>query len=442
MAKLASGVRVRLSMMMFIQYAINGIWAIPLGFYLTRVGYTGREIALVAGTTFALGAIIAPFFVGMIADRFFAGQKVLGVLNLASAGLLYLASQMAVDAAGVKQPMVLFWILLGHYVLYVPTWSLTNSIALYQMSNPGKQFPSIRVMGTFGWVAVSAVSLFSDRITAAMGLSGNYEATRIPMLLGAGIGLVAGVMAFFMPDTPPKVSARKVTAADILGIRALALFKDRNFCIFAASSFLIFFPAMFYWQFCNLFLNEIGMQAVQFKQSIGQMVEVVFLFLMPLFFARLGVKKMLLIGMLAWLTRFVCFGFGNLGAGLPLLYLGLGLHGVCFDFFFVTGQLYTDKKAPREIQAQAQGLIALITYGAGWLVGVFAAGEIVDAYATKEMVGGIEKVVAHNWQAIWVYPVVMAVAIMVFFVFFFRDKTVVGRDEERSAADLAAQAKA
>ncbi len=429
MPGMSVNVRTRLSVMMFIQYAFNGIWVIPLSFYLTKVGYTGVEIGFVAGTTFALGGIIAPFFVGMLADRFFSAQKVLGVLNFLAAGFLYFASQMAVSPEGVKQPMVLFWILLAHYLCYMPTWSLTNSIALYQMSNPGKQFPSIRVMGTFGWIAVSTIALFSGQITGAMGVVGNVEATQIPMFLGSGIGLLAGLLAYILPSTPPKVTDQKITLADILGVKALALFKDRNFVIFAISSFLIFLPAMFYWQFCNLFLNEIGMEYVQFKQSIGQMAEVIFLFLMPLFFARLGVKKMLLIGMLAWVGRFVCFGFGDLHTMAFLLYTGLALHGVCYDFFFVTGQLYTDMKAPKEIQAQAQGLISLITFGLGWFVGSLLAGRVIDAYAIKEIVKGVEKAVSHDWQAIWVTPIIMAVVITAFFVIFFNDKAVVGRDE-------------
>ena len=425
-----------MSIMMFLQYAFNGIWVIPLSFYLNEVGYTGVEIASAAGTTFALGGIIAPFFVGMIADRFFSAQKLLGILNLAAAALLYFASQMAVNSDGVKQPVVLFWILLAHYLCYMPTWSLTNSIALYQMTNPGKQFPSIRVMGTFGWIAVSTIALFSSQITGAMGMEGNIEATQIPMFLGSGIGVLAGLLAFIMPSTPPKVTDKKITLGDILGVKALALFKDRNFSIFAISSFLIFFPAMFYWQFCNVYLNEIGMGQVQFKQSIGQMAEVIFLFLMPWFFARIGVKKMLLIGMLAWMARFICFGFGNLGPLVLLLYMGLALHGVCFDFFFVTGQLYTDKKAPKEIQAQAQGLISLITFGLGWLVGVLAAGKIMDMYTVTRVVEGVEKHM-HQWRSIWMYPICMTVVVTVFFAIFFKDQAVVGREDDQTAAEQA-----
>ena len=433
MPALSSNVRTRLSIMMFLQYAYNGIWVIPLGFYLTKVGYTGVEIGLVAGTTFALGAMIAPFLVGILVDRFFAGQKVLGILNFLSAAFLYLGSQMVVNSEGVKQPWVLFWVLLAHYLCYMPTWALTNSIALYQMSNPGKQFPSIRVMGTFGWIAVSTVTLFSSMITDALGVSGNIEATQIPMFLGSGIGIVAALLAFMLPDTPPKVTDKKLSVADILGIRALALFKDRNFLIFAISSFLIFFPAMFYWQFCNLFLNELGMEFVQFKQSIGQMAEVIFLYLMPWFFLRIGVRKMLLIGMLAWIARFICFGFGDLQTLAFLLYTGLALHGICYDFFFVTGQLYTDKKAPREIQAQAQGLISLITFGMGWFVGSLLAGKIIDIYAIKQTVNGVEISTGHHWKIIWMYPITMAVVITLFFLMFFKDRTVVGREEENEA---------
>ena len=425
-----TNIRVRLSIMMFIQYAFNGIWIIPVAFYLSANGYTGVEIGYVVGTTFALGAIISPFFVGMIADRFFSAQKLLGVINIGAAVMLLLASQMALDGSGDKQPVVLFWILLAHFLFYMPSWALTNSIALYQMDNPGKQFPGIRVMGTFGWIFVSTISLFSSEITGALGITGNIEATQVPMILGAGIGLIAGLLAFILPSTPPKVTDKKITAADILGLKALSLFKDKNFRIFAISSFLIFFPAMFYWQFANLFLNELGMEFVQFKQSIGQMAEVIFLYMMPFFFARYGVKKMLLVGMLAWALRFICFGFGDLHTFAFLLYTGLALHGVCFDFFFVTGQLYTDKKAPKEIQAQAQGLISLITFGLGWFVGALVAGRIIDVYAITEIVDGVEKIVGHNWDTIWIYPSIMAIAILIFFQIFFKDNAVVGRETE------------
>ncbi len=230
---MSNNIRFRLSIMMFLQYAFNGIWYIPLAFYLSASGYTGVEIGFVAGTTFALGAIISPFFVGMIADRFFSAEKVLGVINIISSILLLVASQLALDSTGTKQPVVLFWILLAHFLFYMPTWALTNSIALYQMDNPGKQFPAIRVMGTFGWILVSTITLFSSEITGIMGITGNIEATQIPMILGACIGIISGLMAFILPNTPPKVKGVKTTIADVLGLKALALFKDQklpHFC--------------------------------------------------------------------------------------------------------------------------------------------------------------------------------------------------------------------
>jgi len=429
MSNLSTNVRSRLSIMMFLQYAFNGIWVPPLVSCLGKAGYSGVEIGWMYAT-FALGGLFAPFLVGMIVDRFFSGQKVLGVLNLLAAGFLWFASQNVVNDAGEKQPMILFWLFLAHYLCYVPTWPLTNSIALYQMDNPGKQFPSIRVMGTFGWIAVSTISLFSDKITPVLGMEGNIEFTNIPMQLGCAIGIVAGLLSFFMPKTPPKVTDQKITFGDILGVKALALFKDRNFLVFTISTLLIMFPALFYWLFCNMFLNEIGMKYVQFKQSIGQMAEVIFLVLMPLFFARFGVKPMLVIGMFAWMARFLCFGFGNADNLTFMLYLGLALHGVCYDFFFVTGQLYTDKKAPKEIQAQAQGLISMITFGFGWFFGALLVGKIVDHYSIKAIVEGTEKVVNHSWQSIWMFPIGMIVFITAFFLIFFNDKTVVGRDEE------------
>ena len=427
MADMSPNTRIRLSVMMFLQYAFQGVWVIPLGFYLTKVGYTGSQIGSMYGTI-ALGFIIAPFFVGMVADRFFSAQKVLGVVNILAAVLLFWASKTAVSPDGSAQPQVFFWVLLAHCIFYTPSWALTNTIALNQMSDPGKQFPSIRVLGTIGWIVVSAVTLLSPVLKM------NIEATNLPMIIGAAIGMVTGIFSFFLPDTPPKPTEHKPTVADIIGIKAISLMKDRNFAVFAICSFLIMLPGTFYWIFCNVFLNEIGMEFAQLKQSMGQMSELVFMLIMPFFFARLGVKKMLLIGMLAWLARFLCFAYGDMASAVWLLYLGFILHGVCFDFFFVTGQLYTDKKAPNEIQAQAQGLISLITFGVGWLVGTKLAGVVVDKYVTgTKLVEGSEELI-HNWKAIWLYPAVMAAVIAVVFLIFFNDKTMVGQKTETAQA--------
>lgn len=426
---LATGVRVKLSVMMFLQYAFNGIWIIPLGTYLNAVGYSGNDIGR-AYSTSAIGCILAPFFVGMIADKFFAAEKLLAVLNLAGGALLLLAARLSVDASGHAHAGglgVCYWVLLLHFLCYMPTWALTNTIALRQLSNPTQQFPSIRVMGTIGWVVVSSLCLFGANITRAFGASGSFEATAVPMYIGALIGLAAGVVAFGLPHTPPQGDGSKVSAADILGLKALALFRDRNYAIFALTSFLIMFAGLFHWSMTNLYLNESKMNFAQFWQSSGQMSETIFLFVMPLFFRRFGVKNMLMMGLVAWIVRFVCFSFGVWQSGTwVLVFLGLLLHGPCFDFFFVTGQLYTDRKASKDIQAQAQGLISLLTFGLGWFFGSKLAGAVVDHYAVKDSVG---KVVGHAWHSIWLVPIAIVAVIIVIFGGFFNDNLRVGHDD-------------
>jgi len=426
---MTSGIRWRLSVMMFLQYAFQGIWIIPLGTYLSAVGYSGSEVGT-AYSTAAIGCIIAPFFVGMVADKFFEAQKLLGVLNLAAAGLLLAAARLSVGADGRAHPDGLglcYWVLLLHFVCYMPTWALTNTIALRQMDEPARQFPSIRVMGTIGWVVVSAICLFGQSITALFGATGSFEATAVPMSIGAVIGAVAGLLAFFMPRTMPEGRGKQVTAADILGVKALSLFRDRDYAVFALTSFLIMFAGMFHWSFTNLYLNESKMEYAQFWQSSGQMTETIFLFIMPWFFLRFGVKKMLMMGLVAWIARFVCFSFGVWQSPTwVLVFLGLLLHGPCFDFFFVTGQLYTDHKASRDIQAQAQGLITLLTFGLGWFVGSMLAGRVVDAYALHDAAG---QVIGHQWQTIWLIPIGIVAGIIVIFGLFFRDQSRVGHEE-------------
>ena len=385
---LGASVRTRLSIMMFLQYAIQGIWIIPLGAYLFKVGFSGVAVSW-AYNSMALGGLIAPFFVGMIADRFFSAQKVLAVLNIVAGVVLLAASQMATNAAGQPQPKIFFLLLLVHNVCYMPTWALTNSIAMAQMTRPDKQFPGIRVMGTLGWIVVSAVGLlaalgqlegFKD-IAFLHGLAKeNIETTTLPMKIGAFIAIAAGLFAVCLPKTPPKSTGEKVTFADILGTKALKLLKEPCFAVFVLCSFIITFALAFYFSFCNAYLNECAWSYTQFKMSIGQMSEVVFMLAMPLFFRRLGVKKMLMVGMLAWVVRFGLFALGNTGPLVAMFYVAVALHGICYDFFFVTGQIYTDKKAPKEIQASAQGFISLVTIGLGMFIGNLLAGPLVDGY--------------------------------------------------------------
>lgn len=438
---MTSSTRRKLQIMMFLTYAFNGIWIIPFGTYLNKVGYSGANIGT-AYMAFAIGCIVSPFFVGMIADKFFAAEKLLGILNILASGFLVAAAVVSVnpegvaykDAAGEPTLGIFRWVLLAHFLCYMPTWALANSVSFRQMENTGKEFPRIRMWGTIGWIAVSSVSLAfvlaGDKINASFGLTIGYEQSVIPMYIGAGIGLTSGIFSFFLPHTPPAADKKKVTFNDVLGVKAFALLKDKNFFIFALTSFLIFFPGMFYWAFANLYLNESHMKGAAFWQSTGQMTEVVFLFIMPWFFSRFGVKKMLLFGLVAWIARFVCFSFGVWGsATAALVVLGLLLHGPCFDFFFVTGQLYTDKKAPKEIQSQAQGFIFLITFGLGWFCGSYVAGKVVDKYVVD---GG------HNWHTIWLWPIAFVAAILVVFLAGFHDKTRVNHDTDDESAEVTA----
>jgi len=421
-----TGVRVRLSIMMFLQYAYNGIWIIPLATYLTRLGYSGGNVGSAYGT-FALGCIIAPFFVGMIADKFFSAQKILGVLNISSGILLILAAKYSVGpdgqahglASGSPTLGIFYWLLLGHFIAYMPSWSLTNTIAMRQMENPARQFPGIRVMGTIGWVVVGFTTLFGKQINDLLQTAEKFEATATPMYIAAGIGIVAGLFSFFLPATPPAGKGKKTTFGDILGVKALALFKDRNYAIFGLTSFLIFFAGLFYWNWANVYLNESKMDYAMAWQTLGQMTETVFLCIMPWFFARFGVKKMLLFGLLAWMLRFVCFSFGVWGTSTAVLVLlGIALHGPCFDFFFVTGQLYTNAKASKDIQAQAQGLISFVTFGLGWWAASWVAGKVVERYTLAPDV--------HDWHTIYLWPIGIAAAVTAFFLLLFWDKTSLG----------------
>ncbi|MBW8015903.1 MAG: nucleoside permease [Planctomycetes bacterium] len=436
---MSMSVRIKLSVMMFLQYAMYGIWVIPMGAYLNSVGFSGKAIGW-AYSASAIACLIAPFFIGMIADRFFSAQKVLGILNILAAGLLLVCMKSATNTEGEPQPVIFFIAMLGHTLCYMPTWALTNSIAMAHMTRPDKQFPGIRVLGTIGWVVVSAVGLLSalgklDQF-AGVGflneLAGkNIEVTSWPMLIGAYIGIAAGIFSFFLPKTPPKSIDHKITVADILGLKALQLLKEPCFAIFVLCSFLITFAGAFYWSFCNMFLNEMEWPYAQFKMSIGQMSEVVFMLIMPFFFRKLGVKKMLLLGMAAWIARFILFAFGNIDNLVFMFYLGVALHGICYDFFFVTGQIYTDKKAPKEIQASAQGFISFITFGVGMLLGNTLAGFAVDKFkVVSDDIGAAAAM--HNWQMIWIIPSCIAGVIFVLFAFTFHDKEHDKFEEEKA----------
>jgi nucleoside transporter len=398
----SGAIRFRLSAMMFVQYFIYGSWLVTLGTFLgSALKASGTEIGF-AYSLPAMAAIVSPFLVGMIADRFFATQRVLAALHLAGAALLYLAAS--------QSSMAKFWPLFLLYTLcYMPTLALTNALAFDHMSDPSKEFPRIRVLGTIGFIAAGwAIGLFSA------------DANNLPLLIGAGASVVMAVYCLTLPHTPPHNAGKKLSVRDMLGLDALALMKDRSFAVFVLGSFLLCIPLQFYYTFTNPFLNEIGVQGAAAKMTLGQMSEIGFMLLMPFFFVRLGIKKLLLIGMATWTIRYLLFAYGNAGSGMWMLYLGILVHGVCYDFFFVTGQIYVDQQADIRIRAAAQGFIALVTLGAGQLIGSWLSGVVVDANQIAATVPG--GVVTHDWTRIWIVPAMGALGVMLIFAALFKVK--------------------
>lgn len=407
-------IRVQLSIMMFVQFFVWGAWFVTMGTYLgTGLGFAGGDIGR-AYTTTGYAAILSPLFVGMIADRFFSAQHVMGILHLLGAGLMYWAST-------ITTPGMFFIVLLAYTMCYMPTLALVNSISFSQMTSPEKEFPGIRVMGTLGWIAAGLFITFLGKLGFA-----KIEETATPFVMAAIASLIMGVLSFTLPDTPPKAKGKKASVVDLLGLDALTLMKDRSFAIFVISSLLICIPLAFYYSFANLFLNDSGMTDVAGKMTFGQMSEVGFMILMPLFFKRLGIKKTIMIGMIAWVVRYALFAFGNNDSLVFMLYTGIILHGICYDFFFVTGQIYVDKEAPEEMRSNAQGFIALVTYGVGMVIGNEIAGRWVGGLTTmtEKMVDGTATQVAtYNWEKIWMMPTVMAIVIVIGFAILFKDPT-------------------
>lgn len=391
--------RIQLSIMMFLQFFIWGTWYVTLGTYLGEIGFDGSEIGDMYSTS-ALGAIIAPLFVGIVADRFFPAQYVLAFLHLVGAGLLYWVSM-------VSDPSSFYWILLLYSLTYMPTLAIVNAVSFYQMEDPGKEFPKIRVLGTLGWIAAGLLIGFMA-----------LEKTSTPLVIGAAASLLSGIYCFFLPNTPPKAKGEKVNIGNLLGLDALGLMKDRNFAVLVISSLLISIPLTFYYAWANPYFNEAGMVNAAGKMTLGQVSEVGFMLLMPFFFSRLGVKKMILIGMVAWIARYLLFAYGNNDSLVWMFYGGIILHGICYDFFFVTGQIYVDKEAPEDLRASAQGLIALVTYGIGMYIGNLVAGKVVESYEIRDNAA----IVGHHWYEIWMIPVALSVLCFLVFLIFFRDK--------------------
>ena len=388
--------RFQLSLMMFLEFFIWGAWFVTMNSYLTSIGASPSQIGLAYGTQ-ALGAIIAPFVIGLIADRFFSAQYILGVLHLAGAALMYVASS--------RPDFQSFYpILLIYMIIYMPTLALVNAISFKQMTRPEKEFSNIRVWGTIGWIIAGLI--IGWLAWKEQGLANTF-------ILASVMSAVLGVFSFTLPNTPPPKKGTPASIGEILGLDALKLLKDKNFAIFFLSSMLICIPLAFYYQNAESFIKDaMHINNAAGQMSLGQMSELIFMFLMPLFFSRYGVKKMLIFGMLAWVIRYVFFGFGNGEANLWMLYGGIVLHGICYDFFFVTGQIYTDEKAGEKIRSSAQGMITLATYGVGMLIGFWVAGQIAENFKVGE---------GFAWRNIWLIPAGIAAAVLLLFTLLFKD---------------------
>ncbi len=386
-------IRIQLMLMMFLQFFIWGAWYGQMSVYLGKqLNATGDQIGS-AYLAFSIAMVISPF-IGAIADRYFAAQKVLGVLNLIGAVLLYFLSQ-------VTNADNFFWVILAYCLCFAPCIALTSSIAMRQMNTPEKDFPSIRVMGTVAWIAVT-------NLVGFMNVGDQVTIFQISMFTS----LVLGLLAFTLPNTPPRATG-PVNIGQIIGADAFVLFKDGSFVVFFLASIAICIPLSFYYAFANPSLRASGMEFVENKMSLGQVSEVVFMLLIPLAFSRLGVKKMLAVGLVAWIIRFLCFGYGTASTEW-ILFAAILLHGVCFDFFFVTGQIYTDTKAGEKIKAQAQGLITLATYGIGMGIGSWLSGKVVATYTNTEKIT--------NWLSVWTVPAGIAAGVLVVFLLFFKER--------------------
>lgn len=402
-------IKVRLSVLMFLEFFVWGSWYTTIAVYMSHHGMENLTHWPFTGN--AIAALVAPFIVGMVADRYFNSERILGFLHLLGGVILFITPSLY------QSPLLFIGALILYNVCYMPTMSLANSLSFHNINDQEKEFPVIRTFGTVGWIVAGLTISFilgyfvSTQVPA--------EQTAVPVYLAAGSSILLGLYSFTLPKTPPQAKGEKNTWRQIVGVDALKKLWSPAFGIFLVSSILISIPLAAYYNFTQVFLSNSGFENIAATQTIGQMSEFFFMLLMPFFFVRLGVKKMLALGMLAWAIRYFLFSLGAVDSVTWMILLGIGLHGICYDFFFVTGQIYVDKKADKKIKGQAQGLIVLATYGIGMLVGTQVAGFIFNIY-----LGDAAQLTLERWQAFWRIPALFALVVMIFFFIFFRDHKV------------------
>lgn len=410
-------VSARLSAMMFLQFFIWGAWYTTIAVYMTQQGM--GTLTHWPFTVNPAAAIVAPFFLGFIADRYFATEKVLGTLHLLGGVVMFMVPQ----ATG--SPRLFIGLLLLYNLFYMPTLGLANSLAFHNIQDQEKQFPLIRVFGTIGWlVAGLFISFVLGRFTASI-----PEQTALPLYAAAAASVALGFYSFTLPHTPAPAAGQRVSLRSIIGLDALAQLGSRSFYVFIAASLLLCIPLAAYYNFTQIFLGDAGVSNIAATQTLAQMSEVVFMLLMPIFFIRLGVKRMLLAGMAAWVLRYVFFAMAAPSAVFWLIIGGIVLHGVCYDFFFVTGQIYVDKKSTPAVRGQAQGFLVLVTYGVGLLIGAQVAGNVYNTF-----LGDAQGLSLDQWSNFWLLPAAFAAAVFLFFTVAFRDRQVDREGESGAAA--------
>ena len=406
-------IRARLSAMMFLNYVIWGAWYVTLSTYLTStLHFTGTQAGAVFGTT-ALASMISPFFVGLVADRFFSTERVLAALHFMGAILLW-------RLARVQSFGAVYGLLLAYCLCYFPTIALTNSLTLQHVKDAGRDFPLIRVFGTLGWIAIGV----------AVG-SMAVEKSATPFLLAAGASVVMGLFSLVLPHTPPGAKAQAFSVRRVLGLDALVMLKDKSFLVFAIASVLACIPLTFYFSFTNDYLNDVHLANAAGKMTLGQASEVGMMLAMPFVLRRMSVKRILMVGLAAWAVRYTFLAFGDDGAGVWMFYVAILLHGVCYDFFFMTGQLYTDQQASVHLRSAAQGFIMFMTYGAGMYAGSLISGNVLDFFTT-----GSGAAAVRDWKTFWLSSAAGAFVILLIVAAMFRShaKIEAAHEARRTAA--------